>query len=44
MWLINRIAIDHWDIDRATTEATLLGQTNPTMRQFAIDFAQSHRR
>ena len=44
MWLIKRIAIDHWDVDRATQEATLLGQTNPTMRQFAIDFAQAHKR
>ena len=44
MWLIKRIAVDHWDVDRATKEATLLGQTNPTMRQFAIDFGQSHRR
>ena len=44
MWLIKRIAIDGWDVDRATKEATLLGQTNPTMRQFAIDFGQSHRR
>ena len=38
MWLIKRIAIDRWDVDRATKEAILLGQTNPTMRQFAIDF------
>ena len=44
MWLIKRIAVDQWDVDRATKEATLLGQTNPTMRQFAIDFGQSHRR
>jgi uncharacterized protein (TIGR01244 family) len=44
MWLIKRIAIDHWDVDRATKEAILLGQTNPTMRQFAIDFGQAHRR
>lgn len=44
MWLIKRIAIDRWDADRATKEAILLGQTNPTMRQFAIDFGQSHKR
>jgi len=44
MWLIKRIAIDRWDADRATKEAILLGQTNPTLRQFAIDFGQSHRR
>ncbi len=44
MWLIKRIAIDHWDVDRATKEAILLGQTNPTTRQFAIDFGQAHKR
>jgi uncharacterized protein (TIGR01244 family) len=44
MWLIKRIAIDGWDADRATKEAILLGQTNPTMRQFAIDYGQAHKR
>ena len=44
MWLIKRVAIDHWDVDRATKEAILLGQTNASMRQFAIDYAQSHKR
>jgi uncharacterized protein (TIGR01244 family) len=44
MWLIKRIAIDKWDVDRATKEAIALGQTNPTLRQFAIDYGQAHRR
>jgi uncharacterized protein (TIGR01244 family) len=44
MWLIKRIAVDHWEVDRATAEATALGQTNPTLRQFAIEFGQAHRR
>ena len=44
MWLIKRVAVDHWDADRATKEAILLGQTNANMRQFALDYAQSHRR
>jgi len=44
MWLIKRIAVDHWDVDRAVKEATALGQTNAEIRQFAIDYAQSHRR
>ena len=44
MWLIKRLAVDHWDIERATKEATALGQTNADMRQFAIDYAQSHKR
>jgi uncharacterized protein (TIGR01244 family) len=44
MWLIKRIAVDHWDVDRATAEAVALGQTSTTLRQFAIDYAQAHPR
>jgi len=44
MWLIKRIAVDHWDVKRATDEAILLGQTNATARQFAIDYANAHHR
>jgi uncharacterized protein (TIGR01244 family) len=44
MWLIKRIAVDHWDIPRATEEAIALGQTSPALRQFAIDYAMAHRR
>jgi uncharacterized protein (TIGR01244 family) len=44
MWLIKRIAVDHWDADRATKEAILLGQTNPTLRQFAVEYGQAHKR
>jgi uncharacterized protein (TIGR01244 family) len=44
MWLIKRIAVDHWDVERATKEAEALGQTSTALRQFAIDYAQSHRR
>lgn len=44
MWLIKRLAVDHWDVERATKEATELGQTSAPLRQFAIDFAQANRR
>jgi uncharacterized protein (TIGR01244 family) len=44
MWLIKRISVDHWDADRATQEATALGLTSPALKQFAIDYAQSHKR
>jgi len=44
MWLIKRLAIDHWDVDRASKEAAALGQTNATLRQWAIDYAAAHRR
>ena len=44
MWLIKRIAVDHWDVDRATQEAVALGQTSPALRQFAIDYANAHKK
>ena len=44
MWFIKRLVIDHWDVDRATKEATDLGMTSPKLKQFAIDYAQSHKR
>ena len=44
MWFIKRLVIDHWDVDRATKEATALGMTNPALKQFAIDYAQTHKR
>ena len=44
MWLIKRVAIDRWDVDRASTEATALGLTSPALKQWALDYAQSHKR
>jgi uncharacterized protein (TIGR01244 family) len=44
MWLIKRLVVDRWEIERATAEATALGQTSPALRQFALDYAQSHKR
>lgn len=44
MWLIKRLAVDHWDADRAIKEAAALGQTSAALRQFALDYAQSHKR
>jgi uncharacterized protein (TIGR01244 family) len=44
MWLIKRLAVDHWDVDRATKEATDLGLVSPKLKQWAIDYAQAHKR
>jgi uncharacterized protein (TIGR01244 family) len=44
MWLIKRLAVDHWDEDRAVEEATALGQTSAALRQFAIDYARANPR
>jgi uncharacterized protein (TIGR01244 family) len=44
MWMIKRLAVDHWSVERATEEATALGLTSPALKQFAVDYAQSHPR
>jgi uncharacterized protein (TIGR01244 family) len=44
MWFIKRMAVDHWDVDRAAKEAADLGMTSPKLKQFAIDYVQSHKR
>ena len=43
MWLIKRLVVDHWDTDRAVKEATELGMTSEKLKQFAIDYAASHK-
>ena len=44
MRLVKRLAVDHWDADRATKEATALGLTSPALIQFAKDYSTSHKR
>jgi uncharacterized protein (TIGR01244 family) len=44
MWFIKRLVIDHWDVDRASKEAADLGLANPKLKQWAIDYAQTHKR
>lgn len=44
MWLVKRLTIDHWDVDQATAEATELGLTSGALKQFAINYAQTHKR
>ena len=44
MWFIKRMVVDHWDEARAEKEATDLGMNSPVLKQFAIDYAMSHKR
>jgi uncharacterized protein (TIGR01244 family) len=43
MWMIKRMVVDHWDADKAGTEAAALGLTNAGLKQFAIQYAESHK-
>jgi len=40
LWMVKRIVVDKWDVERASAEATALGLTNPTLKAFAIEQAQ----
>ena len=42
LWMVKRIAVDKWDVAKATEEATALGLTSPALKTFAIEQAQKH--
>jgi hypothetical protein len=44
MWLIKRVLVDGWDVNRATEEATALGLTSPVVRQFALNQIQARKK
>ena len=44
LWMVKRIAVDKWDVDKATEEATALGLTSPALKTFAIDQGRKHQR
>ena len=44
VWLIKRVLVDGWDVDRATAEAKKIGLRSPQLEQFALDYIAAHRR
>lgn len=41
-WMIKRLVVDHWDEEKASTEATALGLTSAPLKKFATDYAAAH--
>jgi len=41
MWMVKRLVVDKWDVERASEEATALGPPSPALRQWAIDYAKT---
>lgn len=37
MWLIKRVLVDNWDVNRAVEEATALGLTSEPMKRFVLE-------
>ena len=44
MWLMKRALVDGWETDRALEEATLLGLTNPALREFMLQEIKKRKR
>src|SRR5262249_11826803 len=44
MWLIKRVLIDKWDVDRASEEAAQLGLTKESLKTMALSYIQTHRK
>lgn len=44
MWLIKRVLVDGWEVDRATREAEAIGLTNASLKQFALDYIAARRK
>ena len=43
MWMIKRIVVDHWEVERAEAEAAAMGLTNAALKQWAIEYARPDR-
>jgi hypothetical protein len=44
MWLMKRTIVDGWDVDKAMVEATALGLSNETLKQFFLDQIRERKR
>jgi uncharacterized protein (TIGR01244 family) len=44
LWLIKRVEVDKWNVDRASEEAAALGLTNPALKTFALDHIQAQKK
>lgn len=40
LWMVKRLVVDKWDVERASAEAAALGLTSPTLKAFAIEQAK----
>jgi hypothetical protein len=44
MWLVKRMLVDGWQLDRAMEEATALGLTNPTVKKYVLDQIEARKK
>jgi hypothetical protein len=44
MWLVKRVLVDKWDVERASAEAASLGLSNPALKTFMLSYIESHKK
>ena len=44
MWFVKRVMTDKWDNERALAEATQLGLTSEPLKNFALNYIQTHKK
>jgi uncharacterized protein (TIGR01244 family) len=43
VWLVKRVLVDGWDVEKATAEAERIGLRSPQLKQFALDYIAAHK-
>ena len=43
LWMIKRVVVDKWDVEKAREEATALGMTSPAMKNFVQSYLDAHK-
>lgn len=44
LWMIKRVEVDKWDVERASAEAAALGLTSPALKAFVMDQIQARKK
>jgi uncharacterized protein (TIGR01244 family) len=42
VWMVKRVLVDGWTVDKASEEARALGLTSPGLQQFALEYVKTH--
>ena len=42
MWMLKRVLVDKWDVEKATKEAVDLGLANERVKVYALDYIKAH--
>jgi protein tyrosine phosphatase (PTP) superfamily phosphohydrolase (DUF442 family) len=43
VWLVRRVLVDGWAVEKASEEAEALGLTSAPLKQFALDYVATNR-